>query len=50
MVNPISLSISPFLVIYANTNQRKYGVQKCKWFAIEIDVHRLLGIRPNERF
>jgi methyltransferase-like protein len=29
MVNPISISISPFLVIDANTNQSKYGVQKC---------------------
>jgi hypothetical protein len=29
MVNPISLSISPFLVIDANTNQSKYKVQKC---------------------
>jgi hypothetical protein len=26
MVNPISLSISPFLVIDANTNQSKYEV------------------------
>jgi hypothetical protein len=29
MVNPISLSISPFLVIDANTNQSKYKVQRC---------------------
>jgi hypothetical protein len=29
MVNPISLSISLFLVIDANTNQSKYKVQKC---------------------
>jgi hypothetical protein len=29
MVNPISLSISPFLVIDANTNQSKYEVKKC---------------------
>jgi hypothetical protein len=26
MVNTISLSVSPFLVIDANTNQRKYKV------------------------
>jgi hypothetical protein len=29
MANPISLSISPFLVIDANTNQSKCKVQKC---------------------
>jgi hypothetical protein len=29
MINPISLSISPFLVIDANTNQSRYKVQKC---------------------
>jgi hypothetical protein len=29
MVNPISLSISPFLVMDSNTNQSKYKVQKC---------------------
>jgi hypothetical protein len=28
MVNPIFLSISPFLVIDANTNQSKYKVLK----------------------
>jgi hypothetical protein len=29
MVNPIFLSISPFLVIDADTNQSKYEVNKC---------------------
>jgi hypothetical protein len=29
MIKPISLSISPFLVIDANTNQSKYKVRKC---------------------
>jgi hypothetical protein len=29
MIKPISLSISPFLVIDANTNQSKYKVQEC---------------------
>jgi hypothetical protein len=33
MVNPISLSISPFLVIDANTNQSKYKMQRCNQFA-----------------
>jgi hypothetical protein len=28
MIKPISLSISPFLVIDANTNQSKYKVYK----------------------
>jgi hypothetical protein len=44
-VNPISLSISPFLVIDANTNQSKYI--KCKNELVRIRwVHRLLGIKP----
>jgi hypothetical protein len=50
MVNPISLSISPFLVIDANTNQSKYEVQKCNYFAIEKIVHRLLRIKPMKDF
>jgi hypothetical protein len=33
MVEAISLSISPFLVIDANTNQSKYKVYKCNLFA-----------------
>jgi hypothetical protein len=41
MVNPISLSISPFLVIDANTNQSKYKVQKCNWFAFRMCIGSL---------
>jgi hypothetical protein len=48
MVNPISLSISPFLLIDANTNQNKYKVQKCNKFAFMMNVHRLLGVKPIE--
>jgi hypothetical protein len=45
MVNPISLSISPFLVIDDNTNQSKYKVQKCNKFAFMISVHKLHGVK-----
>jgi hypothetical protein len=45
MVNPISLSISPFLVIDANTNQSKYKVQE---LVCILNVHRLLGVKPIE--
>jgi hypothetical protein len=47
MVNPISLSISPFLVVHANTNQSKYKMQKCNQFAFW-NVHRLLGVKRIE--
>jgi hypothetical protein len=49
MVKPISLSISPFLVIDANTNQSKYEVKNVTSFAIVIDVHMLLTFKPIER-
>jgi hypothetical protein len=48
MVNPISLSISPFLVINANTNQSKYKVKKCNKFAFMMSVHRLYGVKLIE--
>jgi hypothetical protein len=44
----MSLSISPFLVIDANTNQSKYKVQKCNKFAFMISVHKLHGVKPIE--
>jgi hypothetical protein len=48
MVNPISLSISAFLVIDANTNQSKYKMQKCNKFVFMISVHKLHGVKPIE--
>jgi hypothetical protein len=39
MVKVISLSISPFLVIDANTNQTKYKVKKCNQFAILVSAY-----------
>jgi hypothetical protein len=42
MVETVSLSIFPFLVIDANTNQSKYKVQKYNWFAILTSVHKIL--------
>jgi hypothetical protein len=46
MVKLISLSISSFLVIDANTNQSKYKVQKCNKFAFMMSVHKLHGVKP----
>jgi hypothetical protein len=42
MVDGISLSISPFLMIDANTNQNKYKVQKSNYIVILTRMHKLL--------
>jgi hypothetical protein len=47
--DPISLSISPFLVIDANTNQSKYINAKFELVCIR-QVQRLLGIKPIYTF
>jgi hypothetical protein len=47
--DPISLSISPFLVIDANTNQSKYISAEFELLYIR-QVQRLLGIKPIYTF